>query len=1140
MKKILFALCVLLFVVLLIPRHGAAEAPSSTPVPDALVAEALAAKQASYPAWVGDEVRVVPGYEISRDDFEMAPETPQEMGDWVMTALQLFKDNSWELYGFYSYNFGTSQIRLTNHPASDILPNLNRGATQIAFASNRDGNYEIYKMDTSGNSLVRLTSNNTIDSQPSWSFDNSQIIFVSDRDGNAEIYKMSADGLNQVRLTTDPATDISPTWSPDGTQIGFLKVSGYSASVWIMNSDGSNPHAISSYYPYAGHLRWSPDGNWLAFDGDITGDDWNENIIVRPDGTNIQQFFLSSTYLFDRWVSGWTPDSQEILANAVTYVVYEGQLYISGTSPYRVTLSTGDVSSFYGTTYDFDMNLDSESTEIDPPFSNITPLQKYSKINNFSLDWAANDVGLAGLWYVDFEHRIGNLGVWSDLTQSFGTSGSIDYSGNPGETVYFRSQAMDNAENLEAWPSVGWDTFTTFYQWALNGHVFDNREINLSSPTITVSPESINSDVASLDGSFILYNAVTTTTVAVSQPGYEAVSPTKLVGDQDKEYFWALSPSDTQILNGDFETGSLNFWEVDGSMPASWSDNIYHSGNNSGKIGRNFLSEQSTNISNTSNGSGLPQIAKTPDGVLHAIWTDATPIGGNQTPDRDIFYSFKAPDSTWSSPIIVAPIHQYNAVYPELVVGVDGTLHVVWLNTSYGGSNIGYTYKPLGEAWSGGEVIGELPSWSYQSFAPQIDLDSLGGVYVTWSDSYGPHYINKPENGPWSAPLLLGNYGVIPHDIVVDLTDTIFVFYVLDGALREIHKSLDGNWSSEQPVFPNVENFMVEINPLGGLSILWKEQTIIYLADSDANGNWSDPLIVSSQGVPIELRAFEVSDTGEIFICWMALEDNQYNAYFRQRYLDETWSFVVPLTNNFDNQSGVDLLGEPDGSYHLIWGGAYSYDANYQEISEVYYEKILWPQSEQGAISQIISLPSMMNKPTLSFAYLLDVSASNNENSEFEVLINQQSVYSTIEISDWSHVWIDLSPWLSQTITITFQLKGYAYDGFVTTYLDDITVSSWLTPVPTSVDVTNIPLPTDPVQITITGENFIEGATVALNDISLENVQWIDEHTLLATVPANLPPGRYNLWVTNPGGQASVLAGAVIAGQEVFLPIVVH
>jgi hypothetical protein len=133
-----------------------------------------------------------------------------------------------------------------------------------------------------------------------------------------------------------------------------------------------------------------------------------------------------------------------------------------------------------------------------------------------------------------------------------------------------------------------------------------------------------------------------------------------------------------------------------------------------------------------------------------------------------------------------------------------------------------------------------------------------------------------------------------------------------------------------------------------------------------------------------------------------------------------------------------------------------------------------------------------------------------------------------------------MSQWAGQTVTVTFTLHQAANEPYVRFLLDDVSLGSWLTPVPTSVDITHIPLPSDPIQITITGENFIEGATVALNDLSLENVQWIDEYTLLATVPANIPPGRYNLWVTNPGGQASVLAGAVIAGQEVFLPIVVH
>ena len=43
-----------------------------------------------------------------------------------------------------------------------------------------------------------------------------QIAFVSDRDGNGEIYLMDTDGKNQRNLTNHPADDFAPTWSPDG------------------------------------------------------------------------------------------------------------------------------------------------------------------------------------------------------------------------------------------------------------------------------------------------------------------------------------------------------------------------------------------------------------------------------------------------------------------------------------------------------------------------------------------------------------------------------------------------------------------------------------------------------------------------------------------------------------------------------------------------------------------------------------------------------------------------------------------------------------------------------------------------------------------------------------------------------------
>src|SRR5947209_5406518 len=75
------------------------------------------------------------------------------------------------------------------------------GATgKIAFASDRDGNLEIYIMDVDGGGQTRLTENPGEDYSPAWSPDGKHLAFVSTRDGDAEIYSMNADGTAQTRL----------------------------------------------------------------------------------------------------------------------------------------------------------------------------------------------------------------------------------------------------------------------------------------------------------------------------------------------------------------------------------------------------------------------------------------------------------------------------------------------------------------------------------------------------------------------------------------------------------------------------------------------------------------------------------------------------------------------------------------------------------------------------------------------------------------------------------------------------------------------------------------------------------------------------------------------------------------------------
>ena len=92
-----------------------------------------------------------------------------------------------------------------------------------------------------------------------------KIVFMSKRDGNAEIYIMNSDGSEQINLTQHPAADYNPAWSPNGKQILFSSDRDGIFDLYLMDADGTNVRRIFKSSKYRMDAAWSPDGKRIAY-----------------------------------------------------------------------------------------------------------------------------------------------------------------------------------------------------------------------------------------------------------------------------------------------------------------------------------------------------------------------------------------------------------------------------------------------------------------------------------------------------------------------------------------------------------------------------------------------------------------------------------------------------------------------------------------------------------------------------------------------------------------------------------------------------------------------------------------------------------------------------------------------------------
>ncbi len=354
-----------------------------------------------------------------------------EYRNFSKLVFQSYRDDNWEIY----LGGPTGDTRVARVSGNDIQPRLNRGADQIAFASNRAGNYEIYLMNMDGSGVRRLTENEKDDVAPVWSPDGKKILFQSYRDGQSEIYVMDINGDNQTRLTQDPDFDGQPDWSPDGKKIAFAsrRTGGY--RIYVANADGTAVQMLSAQ-SYSAHPKWSPDGSMIAYDADGNQNGWQDLWLMNADGSDQHAIFTYGGTEEDYWVGGWTPDQRAVSFTQIQYTYFQNQWYWTYASIGYYEIATSGLHGNYSQTEDW--YPDWRSPDHTAPTSQIVPLPAQSP-GPFLLRWTSVEPGNSGIYGYDVQVKDGAGASWTPL-MTLTTATSISYPGIGGHTYYFQSQ----------------------------------------------------------------------------------------------------------------------------------------------------------------------------------------------------------------------------------------------------------------------------------------------------------------------------------------------------------------------------------------------------------------------------------------------------------------------------------------------------------------------------------------------------------------------------------------------------------------------------------------------------------------------------------------------------------------------------
>ena len=195
--------------------------------------------------------------------------------------------------------------------ASEIVRSLNGRPgifmSQIAFASNRGGNWEIYLMDWDGANQRQITFHKALSILPSWSPDNERLVYTSFLRGTSDMYIVNRRGGGRFRIHSGLGLNTSATFSPVGNDIAFVGSTAGNPDIYVIRDDGSNLRRLTTTGSIESTPEWSPNGRQMSFTSGRGGTP--QIYVMDAEGANVRRISFDGDWNDD---ATWSPDGERI------------------------------------------------------------------------------------------------------------------------------------------------------------------------------------------------------------------------------------------------------------------------------------------------------------------------------------------------------------------------------------------------------------------------------------------------------------------------------------------------------------------------------------------------------------------------------------------------------------------------------------------------------------------------------------------------------------------------------------------------------------------------------------------------------------------------------------------------------------